>query len=108
VEEPRKYRKKPVVIEAMRFEDAASARAIQMWAGPGVVTYYPNGAGLHAGPPVLVIRTPTGPSTANVGDWVGHQIVAGRDDFWPIEGGIFEQTYEPAPVDMKVFGRRAG
>lgn len=97
---PLRFRKKPVVIEAMRFEDAESASAIQAWAPPGTITYYPNGLIFtipphdRRGPAQLGVQTPTGKSTANLGDWIGHQVVNGLDDFWPIAADIFEATYD--------------
>jgi hypothetical protein len=104
---PRYFRKKrPEVVTAMRFEDAASASAIMRWAAEEAphglnshVTYHPNGVGLDPGPAVLVVKTPTGNSVARLGDWVLHRVVDGQDDYWPVAPDIFEATYEPTDAD---------
>lgn len=111
MEEPRKYRKKPTVIEAIQFgyrpEGGTNSGDVSRFLKVGH-SYFPNGApsGPKAerdGKPCFLIDTPTGEAQVNVGDWIGHQVVNGKDDFWPIAGDIFAATYEPAPVDMKVF-----
>ncbi len=97
--EPQKYRKKPVVIEAMRFH--AYTMALEPWSGA------PHGGDLYQwltlngakfwldqksdGPAYLVIDTLEGPMRADVGDWI---IKGVAGEFYPCKPKIFEATYE--------------
>lgn len=84
------YRKKPVVIEAMPFNDAASAISIIQWAHQGlhpaanaVILY--DGFGLS-------VRTLEGTMHAAPGDWI---IKGVKNEFYSCKPDIFEATYEP-------------
>lgn len=84
-----KFRKKPVVIEAMQF-DGHNYREIQGWA--------------HAGLPpeansiivwdgfTMTVRTLEGPLHAATGDWI---IKGVKGEFYPCKSDIFAATYEP-------------
>ena len=77
-----KFRKKPVVIEAMRWDGSnQSAAQIMRWCGRKLQ----NGNGL------MIIDTLEGNMRANVGDWIIRGI---RGEFYPCKPGIFEETYE--------------
>lgn len=85
-----KYRKKPVVIEAMQHDGSeASFWRIQKWAHEGfppetnaIIT--PSGYG-------LTVRTMEGPLHASKGDYIIKGI---QGEFYPCKPDIFEATYE--------------
>lgn len=82
-----KYRKLPVVVEAIQFLDNVEALTeISEFAGDKVVVSYddPN-------VPVLKIETLEGTMKANVGDWIIKGI---RGEFYPCKHDIFNKTYE--------------
>lgn len=82
-----KYRKRPVVIEAMQFtEDHADA--IQEFIGRD----RENGTARN-GPSYVEIRTLEGTMHAVPGDWI---IKGVAGEFYPCKPDIFEATYEPA------------
>ena len=80
------YRKKPVVVEAMRWTgdnwyDAA------IWIG---LHRHPA---LHREGTALVIPTLEGNMRAEPGDWIIRGV---KGEFYPCKPDIFEATYEPA------------
>lgn len=77
-----KFRKKPVVIEAVRFHDA-NFDEIEAFVG--------GDAELRGGE--LVIATLEGPLRAANGDWI---IKGVKGEFYPCKPDIFAATYEPA------------
>lgn len=90
-----KFRKKPVVIEAMQFEGVridsiGKALAFDDWLYPkskaaGVTCRY-SGAN-------LIIPTLEGDHTALPGDWI---ICGVKGELYPCKPDIFAATYEPA------------
>ena len=79
-----KYRKKPVVIEALQF-DGENHDAIVAFAGISInVGYIDRG---------MTIDTLEGMMTANPGDWI---IKGVKGEFYPCKPDIFEATYEIA------------
>jgi hypothetical protein len=99
----KKFRKKPVVIEAIKFDDLDSYMAICQWArSRGIKS--DGDDGLPSTPsleelfryetPIMLVRTLEGTMAANPGDWV-IQGIAG--EFYPCKPGIFEATYEAVP-----------
>jgi hypothetical protein len=78
-----KFRKKPVVIEAMQFT-GDNAEQIADFA------YGANGA---VSPRGVLIETLEGEMRANIGDWI---IKGVKGEFYPCRNDIFEATYEPA------------
>lgn len=84
-----KYRKKPVVIEAMQFGGGvfmgASAQEIEKWSG-GIVQF-----ALQNGIPMLVVSTLEGVMQADLGDWIIKGI---KGEFYPCKPDIFKATYE--------------
>jgi hypothetical protein len=87
-----KYRKKPVVIEAMSFDGApASAVAIfEVFDIPGG-KFLPD-HDLRTGK--LLIPTMEGDMTASRGDWIIKGIAG---EFYPCKPDIFANSYEPQP-----------
>ena len=85
--EPRRFRKKPVVIEAVRFDGTPSASGIIDWvlAGGGTARYHDD--------PAIVIDTMEGSMRADDGDWIIRGV---QGEFYPCKPSIFEATYEPA------------
>lgn len=83
------YRKKPVVISAVRFEDTPDSLVAigRMGLDPIVVSYAEPAA------PILTIKTLEGVMSANVGDYVIRGV---KGEFYPCKSDIFLQTYEPA------------
>ena len=88
---PMTYRKKPVVIEAMRLTDANAAEVSRWLASFGVhaiVRGGPTGGLLGA---TLTIPTLEGDHLALVGDFVIRGV---QDEAYPCKPDIFEATYE--------------
>lgn len=90
-----KYRKKPVVIDAIKF-DGENHGDVIAWAHAGfppeanaIITCAGNG---------LQIRTLEGPLHASVGDWI---IKGVKDEFYPCKSDIFEATYEPVTTEKE-------
>lgn len=82
-----KFRKKPVVIEAMQFrtnnDDGTCIAEILIWVGSAARS---NGTDIF-------IQTLEGEMNASVGDWIIRGVAG---EFYPCKPEIFEQTYEPA------------
>jgi hypothetical protein len=79
----KKYRKKPVIIDAVRFDPSGSNRN-NIARLPNVVAE-PDGT--------LSIITLEGVMTAYPGDWIIRGI---QGEIYPCKHDIFEATYEPA------------
>lgn len=81
-----KYRKKPVVIEAVQFDGSyESAARIVDWSGGGCSAT--NGDG------TLTVATSEGAMKASPNDWI---IKGVKGEFYPCKPNVFEATYEPA------------
>jgi hypothetical protein len=78
--EPKKYRKKPVVIAAMQWT-GENREAIKSWCGASDWLYVPE----------LVIPTLEGSMSALPGDWI---IKGVKGEFYPCKPDIFAATYE--------------
>lgn len=89
-----KFRKKPVVIEAVQLTHSKSE-----WP-EGVVEHIEYGVprfdefddSVQKWP---VVRTANGNVRVFPGDWICSQVVNGKRDVWPCKPDIFEATYEP-------------
>jgi hypothetical protein len=79
-----RYRKKPVVIEAMQFTDAESLKLIEWWSGGNVA--YNDEAGVYC-------MTLEGPLSVSDNDWIIRGV---QGEFYPVKPDIFGETYEPA------------
>lgn len=77
-----KFRKKPVVIEAMQYTDDKSAVVIYDWSGG--VFHYANGQ--------QQVSTEEGVMAASPGDWI---IRGSHGEFYPCKPDIFDAVYEP-------------
>ena len=83
-----KYRKKPVIIEAIQFEDN-SYRIIEIHEFMGGDTIRVNYEDKDN--PYLKIETLEGTMKASVGDYI---IKGVNGEFYPCKPDIFEKTYE--------------
>ena len=81
------YRKKPVIIEAVRFT-GSNYRDIREFTKGQSNTVFQGGRV----PTGLTIATLEGTMTATVGDWI---IKGVKGEFYPCKPDIFEKTYEP-------------
>ena len=80
-----KFRKKPVVIEAVEWTGLNDKEVAIFLAGRT------NDRGRVTQHRVIVIPTLEGNMTVNVGDWIIKGI---KGEFYPCKPDIFEQTYE--------------
>ena len=82
-----KFRKKPVVIEAMQLSDVAKGQEILEWINEGrkgpIVAFFKSGK--------LIIPTLEGNMACELGDWVIKGI---KGEFYPCKPDIFSATYE--------------
>ena len=84
----RKYKKRPHVIEAMRWT-GDNLDAIRAWAGTDGI-YRPT----ERWPNQLTVTTIQGdPAPVRIGDWILPELQPGR--FYPCQPDIFEMLYEP-------------
>lgn len=87
-----KFRKKPVVIEAIRLED--STECLHALSNAGLDPVRMNYADRDN--PVLTIETLEGPMTAQIGDYI---IKGVKGEFYPCKPDIFAASYSPVPAD---------
>ena len=80
-----KYRKKPVVVEAMQYSGKNELQLIA-WIGPNYIT-----ASTH--PDGFMITTLEGSMLARPGDWIIRGV---KGEYYPCKPDIFAATYEPA------------
>jgi hypothetical protein len=99
--DPTRYRKKPVVIDALRWTGANIKEALAFIAdGHDNFNHLPppddghveNGVGFV--PPLGQLEIPTleGLMIASAGDWIIRGV---QGEFYPIKDSIFRETYEP-------------
>lgn len=84
-----RFRKKPVIIEAMQF-NGANAQDIFNW-GQGEITVQHRWLG-------IAIETLEGSMVAVSGDWI---IKGVKGEFYPCKPDIFAATYEPVESEAK-------
>lgn len=84
-----KYRKKPVIIEAVQFINEMKDSVLNEISAKQMNVYpsYDNGI------PVIRIPTLEGEMTASLGDWI---IQGVNGELYPCKPDIFEKTYEKA------------
>lgn len=85
-----KFRKKPVVIEAVQFR---GDNDVEMW------EFCPK-AEIHLEPglpPCVAINTLEGQMIGAIGDWI---IKGVKGEFYPCKPDIFEATYEAIAIDL--------
>ncbi len=83
-----KYRKKPVVIEAVEFTDESFEECVR---------FLGHSVDLDVRKEAIIIQTLEGPLNASLGDWI---IKGVKGEFYPCKPDIFEQTYDK--VEEKV------
>lgn len=92
-----KFRKKPVVIEAMLFKtnsdaDNKNMNDLVLWMNQG----QGNGVGSHGGNwhngTSIFIKTDEGLMEASCGDWI---IKGVKGEFYPCKPDVFAMTHEP-------------
>jgi hypothetical protein len=82
-----KYRKKPVVIEAMQLQSDNVSKVLEWMGGLGVS----SGGYDQNDMPFITIKTLEGNMTAEVGDYI---IKGVKGEFYPCKPDIFAMTYE--------------
>lgn len=88
------YRKKPVVIEAVRMPtEAHGTLPVACAEAMGQIEDFMAGAKARWRGSHLDIHTLEGVMTADPGDWI---IKGVKGEFYPCKPDIFEATYEPA------------
>ena len=87
MKEPRKYRKKPVVIYAMQYK-GYNAREILQFIGKDA--RFPVTDEM-----IIVIETEEGDMVASIDDWIIRGV---KGEFYPCKPDIFEMTYEDATI----------
>lgn len=82
-----KYRKKPVVVEAVRFVDTEESilKLLELGLNPVKIDY------ADADNPILKIETLEGLMIATKGDYI---IKGAQGEFYPCKPDIFAETYE--------------
>ncbi len=84
------YRKRPVTVQAIRYDGEINLDGVLAWArGLGVaedVMWHTSAGG-------FVIRTLEGDMRVNPGDWVVRGV---QGEYYPVKPDIFSATYEPA------------
>lgn len=87
-----KFKKKPIVIEALRFVDDSPDTLCQLsvFMGPVRISYR------HSRHPVILIQTLEGEMKASIGDWIIRGI---NGEYYPCKPDIFEKTYESINQD---------
>lgn len=83
----KQYRKKPVVIEAVRFEKPYK-RVQEFCPSIRLIKRGMQGTKIAFG----IIPTLEGDMTAELGDWIIRSV---QGEFYPIKEAIFRETYEP-------------
>lgn len=104
---PKRYRKRPVVVEAMHLVGkAADWHLVYRWIEEntsgsfeplsviqGEVSCPASGVSIDPRDGRLIIATLEGLHWANPGDWI---VRGARGEFYPIKEAIFQETYEEA------------
>ena len=87
---PSKYRKKPVVVEAMPYWPTLNCRSVYDFMGLDYNEHHHSECTRDA---VMLIETLEGTMTASPADWI---IKGVNGEFYPCKPGIFMATYERA------------
>lgn len=88
-----KFRKKPVVIEAVQFTESTEQEVLQFVGDDCWSNRYRRLKGEEL---VLLIPTLEGDMTAQLGDWIINGV---QGEFYPCKPDIFEATYEAVEGD---------
>ena len=86
--QPKTYKKKPVVVEAVQFTNQAVGEEIANWCGGRLIRHVPI-----PGAPYYEILIPTleGNMIASMNDWIIRGI---KGEFYPCKPDIFLQSYD--------------
>jgi hypothetical protein len=87
--EVKRFRKRPVEIEAIHLDNKTSPDDAARWCGGHVAI--PAGEHYTGGPLVVEIDTLEGVMAARKGDWIIRGV---QGEFYPIKADILEQTYD--------------
>lgn len=97
-----KYRKKPVVIDARRFDDEdgeTNASDLAAWCGGTIRTALAKPTDPASVTTYIDVRTLEGTMTAEPGDFIVRGV---KGEFYPVKPDIFAATYEAEPeTDQK-------
>ena len=94
-----KFRKRPVVIEAMQFDGQVTIGLANWLSGTRTTPAAEWKHDAKAG--TIAIRTLEGVMVANVGDWI---ICGVKGEFYPCKPDIFAATYESVADDLPPAG----
>ena len=89
--EPKKYRKKPVVVEAWQFTGIENIQSILNWINKDKYRAYENVDAFNRDKKIIEIYTLEGTHKAIIGDYIIKGIAG---EFYPCKPDIFEKTYE--------------
>lgn len=84
-----KFRKKPVLIEAIQFNNLDDYIRIIVWMKKSEFT---SAEEVRYETPLMLIPTLEGMMAANPGDWIIRGV---KGEFYPCKPDIFAATYEP-------------
>ena len=87
-----KFRKRPVVIEAMLFTDETKDQCFNFVRCNHYASF------TNDGEPTLVIQTLEGDMTVSLGDWIIKGVCG---EFYPCKPDVFEATYEPVLMERR-------
>ncbi len=79
-----KFRKKPVVIEALRWEGEGTLESVRKFLGDDFICW-------HTAHDSILIRTLEGTLSASLGDWIIRGV---KGEHYACKPDIFERTYE--------------
>jgi len=89
---PKRYRKKPVVIEAIQFNGLGDYLKICEWIDQSESTLSAHEM-VEFRTPIMLVNTLEGTMAANPGDYI---IKGVQSEFYPCKPDIFETIYEEA------------
>jgi hypothetical protein len=91
----RHYTKRPVGVEAVRWE--GNPAVFDQWVEEG-------GCDVVLAPlPAVTVNTLHGPTEARIGDWI---VKGPQGDFWPVRADIFEDSYAQAEDSLHNYSPR--
>ena len=86
-----KFRKKPVVIEAVQLREDTLDKLYRFMGIDGRGSFVECGHGIDPGDGKFKITTLEGVHVANIGDWIIRGV---KGEFYPCKPDIFKATYE--------------
>ena len=94
-----KFRKKPVIVEAMHFERGEDG----LDNGDEIIAWSRNVVKRFETPkeyrPLLQVETPEGLMNVEVGSWLSKGVAG---EFYPCKNMVFLETYEPVEEELDV------